>query len=257
MELPAITLPKIDLPFDIPVLLHPVADHFAIVIPVIVLLLEFYNLFTKRKSIGAFSFLLIILMVVVFVAAYMTGSIDGKETYELLSPEAQTELKGHKLLGIYLLFGSVVVLIFKLLAMTGKGLLRTMFFLFLIGFIVVTLKQGKEGGELVYKYGANVEKVKKLDDELFDTKEEIEDMKEDVKVQESKNNPVKKSEPVTEVVKKPKSTNTTVEVLLESVKKEMKETGHKVLSTVKKEVDKVLEDPTITTNPVKTPTVPQ
>jgi uncharacterized membrane protein len=177
MELPAITLPKIDLPFDIPVLIHPAVDHFAIALPVVILLLEFYNLFARKKSIGGFSFILIFFTIIIFALAYLSGGIDGKETYELLSPEGQTELKAHKLLGTYLLFISLGILILKLLSMTGKLFFKFLFFIGLIGFILVTFKQGEEGGELVYKYGANVEKVKTLDEELFDAKEELEDTK--------------------------------------------------------------------------------
>jgi len=175
MTLPEITLPKIDLPFDIPVLIHPSVDHFAIALPVVILLLEFYNLFTKRKSIGVFSFFLLILTIVIFAASYFTGLIDGKEAYDLLPQEGQTDLKAHKLLGTYLLLGSGLLLFLKLLAMTGKKLLKVLFFIGLIGFIVVTFEQGKEGGELVYKYGANVERVKNIDDKLFDAQEALEE----------------------------------------------------------------------------------
>jgi len=184
MQLPALTLPKIDLPFDIPVLLHPPVDHFAIALPVLVLLLEFYNLFAKRKSIGAFSSMLLMATVVVFAMAYLTGLTDGKEAYDMLSPEGQEALKSHKLLGTYLLIGSAIVLLLKFLAMTGKKVLRVLFFLGLIGFMVTTFEQGEHGGELVYKYGANVEKVKDLDDALFDAKDALEDAE-----SESKNTP--------------------------------------------------------------------
>ena len=181
MTLPAIELPKIELPFDIEVLIHPAVVHFTIVLPIVILLLEFYNLFTKKKSIGGFSFLLIILTVVVFAASYLTGSVDGKEAYDLLIPEGQEALKEHKLLGTYLVFASVAVLFFKLLAMTGKSSLKFLFFIVLIGFSAVTLKQGKEGGELVFKYGANIERVQTLDDELFDVKDALEDLQSEKK----------------------------------------------------------------------------
>ena len=186
MTLPNIELPKIDLPFDVPVLLHPSVDHFAIVLPVIILLLEFYNLFARRKSVGGFSFILIVLTVIAFTAAYFTGLVDGKESYELLSVEGKEELKEHKLLGIYLLLGSVVVLFFKLLAMTGKGFFKFLFFMTLIAMMLVTFKQGKEGGELVYEHGANIERVKVLDDELFDVKEELEEAEEKLEKEKNK-----------------------------------------------------------------------
>ncbi|HIQ28798.1 MAG TPA: hypothetical protein EYH42_09935 [Sulfurovum sp.] len=186
MTLPAIELPKIELPFDIPVLIHPAIDHFAIVLPIVILLLEFYNLFAKKKSIGGFSFLLILLTIIVFAGAYLTGVVDGKEAYDLLSPEGQTELKEHKLLGTYLVFFSLIVLFFKLLAMTGKTSLKFLFFIVLIGFSAMTLNQGKEGGELVYEYGANVERVKALDDELFDVQEALEELQEKKEVAQIK-----------------------------------------------------------------------
>ena len=55
MQLPQITLPQIDLPFDIPVLLHPPVVHFAIAIPVLILLLELINLAFRKRAIRCFS----------------------------------------------------------------------------------------------------------------------------------------------------------------------------------------------------------
>ncbi len=73
MELPAITLPKVDLPFDIPVLLHPIVDHFAIALPIVIILLELINLILRKRAISGVSFFLIVLTVIVFVGAYFTG----------------------------------------------------------------------------------------------------------------------------------------------------------------------------------------
>jgi len=168
MALPLINIPQIDLPFAIPTLVHPAIVHFAIAIPVIVLLLEFYNLFAKRKSIGGFSFLLLLITIAVLIAVYLTGGVDGKEAYDLLSTDGQAELKAHKLLGAYVLIVSVGVILFKLLAMTGKGFFRFLFFISLIGLIAISLKQGKDGGELVYEYGANVQIIKDMKFDLDD-----------------------------------------------------------------------------------------
>ena len=254
MELPAITLPQIALPFDIPVLLHPAVVHFAVAVPVVILLLEFYNLFAKRKSIGGFSFLLLILTIVVFAVAYFTGGVDGKEAYDLLSPEGQSELKEHKLLGIYLLIGTVIVLFFKLLAMTGKGILKFLFFIVLLGLIAGTFKQGKDGGELVYEYGANIERVKTLDDELFDVQEALEEL---VEEQNTTTAEVKKEEPtpIENIPKKEENTvevttsqsvNATVETPLDSAKKEMKEANQQALEKVKETVEQAFEVPATT-----------
>jgi len=179
MELPAIKLPQIVLPFDIPVLLHPPVDHFIIALPLIILLLEIVNLVIKKRAIGVTSFFLLILTVVAAAAAYFTGSVDGKEAFPLLNEAAQGELKAHKLFGTYLMLASAVVLVFKLLSvMIQKGLIKTLYLLILILFVAGILKQGKEGGELVYKYGVNVEKVQELDSELDDLKEELEELQE-------------------------------------------------------------------------------
>ena len=176
MELPAIKIPEIPLPFDIPVLLHPPIDHFIIALPIVVLLLEVINLFAKKRAIGVVSFFLIILTVVAAVAAYFTGAVDGKAAWDLLSQAGQTELKEHKLFGTYLMLASGAVLIFKLLsAMVQRGLMKALFMLILILFVAGILKQGKEGGELVYKYGANVKIVKTMDDALFDCKDDLSD----------------------------------------------------------------------------------
>lgn len=174
-ELP-FKIPEIPLPFDIPTLMHPPVAHFIVALPVIVLLLELINLVAKKRAIGVTSFFLIVLTVVAAVAAYLTGSVDGKAAWDVLTQDAQGALKAHKLFGTYLLMASGIVLIFKLLsAMIQRGLMKIMYLLVLILFVVGVLKQGKEGGELVYVHGANVKIVKIKDDELFDCKDDLSD----------------------------------------------------------------------------------
>lgn len=175
MALPAITLPKVELPFDIPVLLHPAVDHFMIALPVVILVLELINLMMKKKALSGFSFFLIILTVVIAAGAYLTGLVDGKEAFPALGEAAKSALAEHKLLGTYLMLASAVLLLFKLLSMLAGGFMKTLYLLLLIAFVAGIFKQGQEGGELVYKYGMNVEKVKLLDDELFDVKDDLQD----------------------------------------------------------------------------------
>ncbi len=176
MELTPIKIPEIPLPFDIPALMHPPVVHFIIALPIVVLLLEIINLFAKKKAIGVVSFFLIILTVVVAVVAYLTGSADGKAAWDLLSQAGQAELKDHKILGTYLMLASGVVVVFKLLsAIINRGLMKTLYLFVLIFFVAGILKQGKEGGELVYTYGANVKIVKIKDDALFDCQDDLSD----------------------------------------------------------------------------------
>jgi len=179
MELPALKLPQIQLPFDIPVLAHPPVDHFVIAIPILVLIIELINLVAKKRAIGVISFVLLIIGMVAAVAAYLTGTVDGKEAFDALTQAGQSELKEHKLLGTYLMLASAVVVIFKMLSSVVKrGIMKALYLLILVVFVAGILKQGHDGGELVYKYGANVERVADLDSDLFDAKEELEEANE-------------------------------------------------------------------------------
>ncbi len=238
MELPAIKLPQVELPFDIPVLLHPPVDHFIIALPVIVLLLEVVNLIAKKRAVGVVSFFLLVLTVVAAVAAYFTGSIDGKEAFPLLGEAAQGELKEHKILGTYLMLVSVVVLVFKILsAMISRGLMKALYLFILILFVAGILKQGKEGGELVYKYGVNVEKVQELDSELFDVKEELEELEEKNKAAETEE---KEPAATTEAKEDPvEATPATTETSTAPVEVEVKETSQEAVSAVKEKVEEV------------------
>ncbi|SFV55434.1 ORF 73 ECLF1 [hydrothermal vent metagenome] len=187
MELPALKLPQVELPFDIATLLHPPVDHFVIAIPILVLIIEIINLFAKKKAIGVISFILLIIGMIAAIAAYFTGLHDGKEAFDALTQAGQTELKAHKLLGTYLMLASAIVVIFKLLsALIQRGLMKALYLLVLIVFIAGILKQGKDGGELVYEYGANVERVQDLDSDLFDANEELDDLKEKMKAASEK-----------------------------------------------------------------------
>jgi len=169
MELPVLPfkIPEMALPFDIPVLMHPPVDHIVIALPLVVLLLELVNLVVKKRAVGVVSFFLLLLTITGAIAAYYTGITDGKEAFDTLSQAGQADLKAHKLMGTYLMFASVVVLIFKLLAsMIKRGIVKGLYFLILILFVAGIIKQGKEGGELVYKYGANVARVSELKGEI-------------------------------------------------------------------------------------------
>ncbi len=190
MQLPEITIPKAiieSIPMDqLPSLIHPPLVHFAIVLPVMIVILEIANILLKRnetpeipkgKGVSTLSMVLTVLAVFIFFGAYISGSVDGKATWDLLGEAGQEELKGHKILGTYLFYGSLFLFILKLIALfTGKKG-RVVFLGFATLFALLTLIQGKEGGELVYKHGANVAKVKELDDKLFDLQDELDTLK--------------------------------------------------------------------------------
>ena len=146
-----VSIPDIALPFEIPHMIHPLFVHFAIALPVILLILELINLVAKRRLLTGINFFFMLLIVVVFAGAYLSGVTDAKD----INLEA---IEAHKQLGVYLVYGSLVVLFFKLISMViDKIQIKIFFYLALIAFIATSFIEGKRGGELVYKYGVNVQ----------------------------------------------------------------------------------------------------
>jgi len=188
MNLPVIPdLPIPPLPVEVPLLLHPAVAHFAIAIPVIILLLELVNIFAKRRGISITSLLLILLTMIVFVTLYITGKADGSEGYMLLNEAAQTDFKEHKLIGLYLIYATSAIFVLKLLSMLGVGLFRFLFVLALISFVGVNMLQGKKGGNLVYNHGMNITAVNEagntidyLNDDIADLEAEIEELEAEI-----------------------------------------------------------------------------
>ena len=132
MTLPEISIPKIQIPFEIPTFLSDYMVHFIIAIPVILLLLELYNLVTKRPSISIFSLFTLILLSLFVIVFYLLGSATEES---------------HKLLTIYLVYASLGLILFKLLFMALRKTIGRVIFIFMIGgFSFVTLMQVNTGG---------------------------------------------------------------------------------------------------------------
>jgi len=169
-------LPKLDklaLSFDVQTLLHPIVIHFLMALPVVALLLELMNLIMKKKAVSGVSFFLILLTVVAAFGAFVTGIADGKDA--ALTDAAKTALGDHKLLGTYLMLGSALVLLLKLLSFTGSKIFKGLYLVSLIGLMIIMFKQGDDGGKLVYEHGLNVQAVKTLDTKVFELEDVLED----------------------------------------------------------------------------------
>jgi len=240
MNLPAIDIPiPAQLPIEIPLLMHPAVVHFAISLPIILLLIEFINLIMKRKALSVTTVTIIVLIGLIFLTAFFTGRADAKEAFSLLNSDAQAELKFHKLFGIYLVYMTIVVLIFKIVSMSVKKTWATIvYFLILIIFIGLTFFQGKEGGELVYEHGVNVKIVQELKGEIKELQKsqevKAEPEKEELKapVQENKEETIKTAvEEKAEVKQEPKEEQTHQEEDLKT------ETNHSIQMTEEKTED--------------------
>ena len=176
MQLPDLTVP-LSLPFGVPTLAHPAVVHFAIALPVVVLIVELANLMFKRRSLSLVSLGLLLLAVLVYLGAYFSGKADGKAAFDLLGDEAREALKTHRLLGVYLFYALLLPLGFKLLAMLlRQKWARGALIVSLVMFISFMDKQGYDGGELVYRYGVNVAATNEARESLDEARETIEDM---------------------------------------------------------------------------------
>ena len=253
MSLPNITIPAVNIPFDIPTLIHPALAHFAIAIPVLIVIAEILNLFINGKGVKIISSIFMFLLIAIFFGMYLTGVHDGKVAMDS-GFGALDELKEHKLLGIYLFYASIFVFVLKLISLgVNKTGFKVFYILVLIGFLAGVIHQGKEGGELVYKYGANV----KAQSDEFDDDEDKEATKKEAetpvtvpatKVEEKKEEP-KETKPAQAEPKeqakaeetKKESVQEKKESILDKAKKEVEEIKEKVNHEVK-EVKKEIED---------------
>jgi len=234
MSLPQITIPAVNIPFDIPTLLHPALAHFAIAIPVLVVIAEICNLFIKGKGIKIMSSLFMFLLIVIFFGMYLTGVHDGKVAIDN-GFGAVGELKEHKLLGIYIFYASIFVFVLKLISLAvSKTGFKVFYILVLIGFLAGILHQGKEGGELVYEHGANVQMQK-------DDFDDDEDEEATPTVKEQKHESVEKKAEATEKVEKAEKKEETKAPAAEA-KKEVSKDEHKAVEESKKEAEKAVEE---------------
>jgi len=165
MNLPPLTLPKVPIPFEIADMLHPMVVHFAIALPVVVLLLEIINLFVKKRAIGVVSFLLLLIGSVTVAISYLTGNVDAS-----LMSSLGTSLQEHQILGAYLVVLSIVVLGLKLISALWKaGIIKALYLMLLALFVAGIVRAGVEGMQFVYYEGINVKKVQTLQ-KRFDVK---------------------------------------------------------------------------------------
>jgi uncharacterized membrane protein len=158
MALPAVSIPSFPLPFHIPAEIHPCLVHLAVALPLVILLLELVNLVAKKRALGVFSFVLMVLLALILFGAYLTGMADAEKAGEALKSGPLHELfEAHRIQGIYLVYSALVLALIKLLSVViRKTPVRVLFLIFLIAFTALTINTAKKGKELVFDYGVNV-----------------------------------------------------------------------------------------------------
>jgi uncharacterized membrane protein len=167
MNLPPLNLPEVQLPFEVASMLHPLAVHFALVLPIVVLVFEIINLMVKKRTVGILAFLLMLLATASLAISYITGNVDANSMGDV------SMLQEHKLLGTYLLLLSALLVILKLFAVIFRaGVVKALYLLLLIVLSVGISKLAIDSVNLVYKSGLGVEKVSKIE-KVLDSKDKI------------------------------------------------------------------------------------
>lgn len=139
-------------------MLHPPMTHFAVALPIISLILGLAYLYKPTEIMSKISTRFMIFASIFMIAAFFTGKSDGSDAYILLSGDGQTLLKEHKNLGLYVLISMLVITAIKLFGCYKKVFKAEMISIVLLSVVAgTTLYQGKMGGDITYKYGANVE----------------------------------------------------------------------------------------------------
>ncbi len=139
-------------------MLHPPVVHFAVVLPIISLVIGLAYLYKPSELMSKISTRFMVFATIFLIVAFYTGKSDASEAYILLSSEGQALLKEHKTFGLYLSIAMGIVALVKLV-----GCYKRLFKVELIAILLVALVsvgvmyQGKEGGELTYIYGASVQ----------------------------------------------------------------------------------------------------
>jgi len=140
-------------------MLHPFSAHFAVALPLLATVLSLAFLFMKKEYLTRSSTHVIVLGAIAMVAAYFTGDTAGYDVWESVTKDAQSLIEKHASLGLYVTIVVVLAALVKAFACIKKNKVAELIALaLLIISSVMILNQGKMGGELVYTYGAGVEK---------------------------------------------------------------------------------------------------
>ena len=138
-------------------MLHPAAAHFAVVLPILSLVLGIAYLIKPSELMSKISTRFMVFATIFLVVAYFTGKADGSEAYALLTSEGKALLIKHKDFGLYLAFAMGFATLIKLYGCFKSNIKAEVFAIVLIAIVTgATLFQGKMGGELTYTHGANI-----------------------------------------------------------------------------------------------------
>jgi len=157
-------------------MLHPASAHFAIVLPIIALVIGMAYLLKPSQLMSKISTRFMLFAAIFITVAFFTGKEDGGEVYILLSSEGQLLLKEHKEFALYLVVTMWVATLVKMFGCMKENIKAEIFAILLTAIIAGgVLYQGKMGGELTYTHGAHVQNHSDGMDCLDDPEEFLEE----------------------------------------------------------------------------------
>ncbi|MFA5454579.1 MAG: DUF2231 domain-containing protein [Sulfurimonas sp.] len=142
-------------------MLHPASVHFAVVLPLIALVIGLVYLLKPSETLQKISTGFILFAAIFVGIAFLTGKEDAGEVFQYLSADGKSALGEHAKLGKYLAIAIGLAAAINLFGYFKK--IYKVEFLSIVFVAAVSagvLFQGKMGGEITYKHGAHVEGYK-------------------------------------------------------------------------------------------------
>jgi uncharacterized membrane protein len=165
-------------------MLHPATVHFAMVLPVVAVMCSLIYMVKRDERLSKLSSRITLVAALAVIGVWYTGSQAGPEIFKYLSAGGKEELLEHKSLGLYLAIAFGVIAFLKMLGCKLKKFsLEVLAIVLLLVATVAIFKQGKDGGELVYKYGTpfksfviedNLKKAVKSADDVDEDSDKVE-----------------------------------------------------------------------------------
>ena len=137
---------------------HPAVVHFAIVLPLVALTLQFLFIRTKKSCYSAAAMITLLFTTVFVVISWLTGKADAKDVFEALMTYTENGadlLKSHGSMGLYLMIAIVGITVTKVATLKFKQpIIEIVVLIALVIAAPAMMLQGKSGGEIVYKNGS-------------------------------------------------------------------------------------------------------
>nr|WP_321267285.1 DUF2231 domain-containing protein [uncultured Sulfurimonas sp.] len=141
-------------------ILHPPFVHFVVALPVIALFSQITYFVTKDIAYSKAAFRIVGFAMLASFLAVISGIDDAQKVVEnqYIVQEGLNLLGNHKILGFVVVATLIATAVVKWIAISKESSLYENISLVLISLLlIVSLYQGRSGGELVYKYSAGID----------------------------------------------------------------------------------------------------